>query len=287
MGTPESSIHRSALVDPAARLGAGVTVGPFSIVGPEVTLGDGAVVGAHAILEGPVVIGAGAAIGHGSVLGGLPQDLKFKPGTISGVRVGARTVIREYAIIHRATTPDGWTEIGEDCLIMGMAHVAHDCRVGNGVIIINYAGLTGHCEIGDRATIGGLSGLIPFARVGEFAYVGGCSKVNHDVPPYTIVAGHPATARGINVIGLRRGGMPPGDRRVLRDAYRLLYRSGLMPAAALERVRTELPATEPVKRLVEFVEGARKGVCPPTGGWRTPVDPTDDDERGAAREEED
>ncbi|HEY3064594.1 MAG TPA: acyl-ACP--UDP-N-acetylglucosamine O-acyltransferase [Methylomirabilota bacterium] len=279
----DTKIHPSALVDPAARLGSGVAIGPFSIVGPEVTLGDGVVVAAHAILEGPVVIGAGASIGPGSVLGGLPQDLKFKPGTVSGVRVGARTVLREYVTVHRASTPDAWTEIGEDCLIMGMAHVAHDCRVGNGVIIINYAGLTGHCEIGDRATVGGLTGLVPFARVGEYAYLGGGSKVNHDVPPYTMVDGSPATARAINVVGLRRGGMPPADRRVLRDAYRLLYRSGLTPPAALERVRKELPATEPVKRLVEFVEASRKGICPPAGGWRTPVD--DDDDGGEDEEE--
>jgi UDP-N-acetylglucosamine acyltransferase len=280
----ETRIHPSALVDPAARIGAGVAIGPFSIVGPEVTLGDGAVVGAHAVLEGPVVIGAGAAIGHGSVLGGLPQDLKFKAGTVSGVRVGARTVLREYVIVHRATTPDAWTEIGEDCLIMGMAHVAHDCRVGNGVVLINYAALTGHCEIGDRATVGGLTGLVPFTRVGEYAYVGGATKINHDVPPYTMVDGSPATARAINVIGLRRGGMPPADRRVLRDAFRLLYRSGLTPAAALDRVRTELPATEAAKRLVEFVEASRRGICPPVGGWRTPVD-TMDDGRGDDEEE--
>jgi UDP-N-acetylglucosamine acyltransferase len=144
---------------------------------------------------------------------------------------------------------------------MGMAHVAHDCRVGDGAIIINYAGLTGHCEIGERATIGGMTGLVPFTRVGAYAYIGGYSKVNADVPPYVLADGNPAAAHGINVIGLRRAGMSATDRRLLQDAYRLLYRSGLTPQRAVERIRHELPAAAPVGRLLEFIAGSRRGIC--------------------------
>ncbi|MBM4441770.1 MAG: acyl-ACP--UDP-N-acetylglucosamine O-acyltransferase [Candidatus Rokubacteria bacterium] len=259
-------IHPTAIVAPGAQLGANVRVGPYAIVGPDVVIGDGAEVAGHALLDGRVILGARVRVGHGAVVGGEPQDLKFKPGTPAGVRVGAGTVIREYVTIHRATHADAWTEIGEDCLLMAMCHVAHDCRVGHGVIIINYAGVTGHCEIGDRATVGGYAGIVPFTRIGTHAYIGGCAKINQDVPPFMLAEGNLATVRGVNVVGLRRAGITPAERRALRDAHRLLYRSGLAPAAALERMRTEIEATPQVKELIAFVETAKRGILGPPGG---------------------
>ena len=274
-------IHPTAVVAPEARLGANVRIGPYAIVGPEVTIGDDCEIAGHALLEGRVILGAGVRVGHGTVVGGEPQDLKFTRDTPSGVRVGARTVIREYVTIHRATHAEAWTEIGEGCLLMATCHVAHDCRLGDGVIVINYAGITGHCEIGDRATIGGLvgmvpftrvgtfayiggyAGLVPFTRVGTFAYVGGCAKVNQDVPPFMLADGNLATVRGVNVVGLRRGGVGPAERRALREAPRLLYRSGLAPAAGLERVRREVEPTRQVKELISFIETAKRGVLGP------------------------
>jgi len=253
-----TEIHPTAVVDKSAAIGTDVRIGAFCVVGPETSLGDGVELGHHVITEGRVVLEARVKIGHLSVLGGFPQDLKFKPGTPSGVRIGAGTVIREYVTVHRSTQPEGWTEIGGDGLLMAMSHVAHDCRLGNGVIVINYAGITGHCEIGDRATIGGHTGMVPFTRVGAYAYVGGFAKINADVPPYVIVDGNPATARGVNVIGLRRAGMAAGDRRALQDAYRILYRSGLAPGRAVARIREELPVTGPIGMLLEFIEGASR-----------------------------
>lgn len=267
------AIHRTALVDGAARLGAGARVGAWSVVGPEVELGDGAEVGNHVTLEGPVVVGPGARVGHGSVIGGAPQDLKYRPGTVSGVRIGARTVIREHVTVHRATTAGGWTEIGADCLIMATSHVAHDCRLADGVMVINYAGITGHCEIGERATIGGLSGLAPFTRVGAYAYVGGCAKVTADVPPFMLVDGNPATVRAVNVVGLRRAGVPAEDRRRLQDAYRILYRRGLPPVRALEQLRREPEPGPWVARLIDFVATASRGICPPARRRRSGFDP--------------
>jgi len=258
-------IHPTAIVAPGARLGADVRIGPYAIVGPDVTVDEGTEIGGHALLTGRVVLGARVRVGHGAVVGADPQDLKFKPDTPSGVRVGAGTVIREYVTIHRATRPDGWTEIGEDCLLMAMCHVAHDCRIGEAVIIINYAGITGHCEIGDRATVGGYAGIVPFTRVGTFAYIGGCAKINRDVPPFMIADGNLATVRGVNVVGLRRAGVGPAERRALREAHRLFYRSGLTPAAALERMRRELEPTPQIKELVAFLETARRGVLGPPG----------------------
>jgi UDP-N-acetylglucosamine acyltransferase len=260
MATPET-IHPSAVVDARARIGIGVRIGAFSVVGPEVTVDDGAELGHHVVLEGRVVVGPRARIGHGAILGGMPQDLKYKEGTPTGVRIGAGTVVREYVTIHRATQPEAWTEIGSDCLIMAMSHIAHDCRLGDGVIVINYAGITGHCQIGERATIGGLTGVVPFTRVGAYAYVGGCSKVVLDVPPYLLVDGAPATVRGVNVVGLRRAGIPATDRRALQDAYRVLYRSGMSPRPAAERLREDGAASAPVRHLVEFILSGRRGVC--------------------------
>jgi UDP-N-acetylglucosamine acyltransferase len=255
------AVHPTALVDPKATLGAGVRIGAFTVVGPEVKLGAGAEIGHHCVLEGRVEIGERVTVGHGSLLGGRPQDLKFRDDTPSGVRIGADTTIREYVTVHRATRAGGWTEIGRECLIMVMSHVAHDCRIGDGVIVINFAGITGHCEIGERATIGGYAGLVPFTRVGAYAYVGGWSRVNADVPPYVLAEGNPAAAHGINVIGLRRAGTSAADRRLLQDAYRLLYRSGLAPRRAVERIRQDLPAAAPVTALLDFIAGARRGIC--------------------------
>ena len=264
-------IHATAIVDAGARLGANVRIGPYAVVGPDVTIGDDVEIASHALLEGRVVLGARVRVGHGAVIGGEPQDLKFARDTPSGVRIGAGTVIREYVTIHRATKPEAWTEIGEDCLLMGACHVAHDCRLGDGVIVINYAGLTGHCEIGDRATVGGYAGIVPFTRVGTFAYIGGCAKVNQDVPPFMIADGNLATVRGVNVVGLRRAGVGPAERRALREVHRLLYRRGLAPAAALERMRRELEPTRQVKELIAFVESAKRGIL-------GPLDPDDDAE---------
>jgi UDP-N-acetylglucosamine acyltransferase len=275
------SIHPFALVDARASLAEGVTVGAFSVIGPEVTLGPGVTVGHHAVLEGRVVVGARAAIGHGAVVGAVPQDVKFKPGTPSGVRIGAGTAIREYVTIHRATTPEAWTEIGADCMLMATSHVAHDCRIGDGVILINYAGITGHCVVGDHATVGGYAALVPFSRVGRYAYIGGCSKIVADVPPFLLVDGSPAAARGVNVIGLRRAGMPAAQRRLLQDAYRLLYRSGLSPRAAVERIRGELPAGEPLDTLVGFITSTRRGIC---GAPRRGVDVPEDSDALATGE---
>ena len=253
-------IHPTAVVAPTVKLGTNVSIGPYALVGGEATVGDDVEIAGHAVVEGRVVLGPRVRIGHGAIVGAAPQDLKFDPTTPSGVRVGAGTVIREYVTIHRATARDGWTEIGDDCLLMAMCHVAHDCRLGDGVIAINYAGITGHCEIGDRATIGGLVGMVPFTRIGSFAYIGGCSKINRDVPPFMLADGNLATVRGVNVVGLRRAGVRPGERRVLREAHRLLYRTGLAPAAALERMRRELEPTSHVKELIAFVEASKRGI---------------------------
>ncbi len=261
-----SSLHPTAVIDRRARLDEGVRIGAYSVVGPEVELGTGVEVGHHVVLEGRVVVGARTRIGHGSIVGTPPQDLKYRPGTPSGVRIGADTIVREYVTIHRATTPDGWTEVGDSAFLMSMSHIAHDCKIGNHVIIVNYAGITGHVQVEDRATVSGLSGIHPFTRIGTYAYIGGCSKVLQDVPPFVIVDGVPATARAVNAIGLRRGGVGAEDRRQIQAAFRILYRAGLSPMTAIQRISAELPMTPFIARLVEFVQTSKRGICGAYGG---------------------
>ena len=256
-------IHPTAVIDPRAELALDVRVGPYSVIGPDVTIGAGAEIGAHVVLEGRVRVGARARVGHGAIIGGVPQDFKFREGTPVGVILGDDTVVREYVTIHRATHEGHDTTVGRHCLVMASSHVAHDCVLGDHVIVINYAGLTGHVTVGDRATIGGLTGIHPFGRIGTYAYIGGCSKVVQDVPPFVIADGVPAVARAVNVIGMRRGGIDPDSRRQVQAAFRLLYRSGQAPGAAIKRVRAELGGHPLVACLVEFVEASKRGIVPP------------------------
>jgi len=261
---PEAAteIHPTAVVHPKAELGAGVRIGPYAVVGEGVVVGDGTEIGPHAVLEGPrLLIGPRCRIFAGAVIGYPPQDLKFKPGTPSGVRIGADNVIREYATIHRSSVEDGWTVIGDGCFIMAGSHIAHDCRVGNQVVLTNYTGLTGFVEVGDRAVISGLVGIHHFVRIGTLAFVGGCSRIPQDVPPYFLVEGNPAVVRGVNVVGLRRAQVPAADRLALQRAYRILYRSGRATSAALEALRSELPPSPYITTLVEFIATSRRGIC--------------------------
>jgi UDP-N-acetylglucosamine acyltransferase len=254
-------IHPTAVVHPGAQLGPGVRLGPFAVVGEGVCLGEDVEVGPHAVLEGRLEVGARCQIFAGAAVGLPPQDLKWKPGTPSGVRIGEGTVVREYATIHRATTPEGWTVIGKDCYLMAQGHIAHDCQVGNSVIMTGYTALTGFVQVGDRAVISGLTGIHQFVRIGSLAMVSGCSRIGQDVPPYFIVEGNPAEVRGVNIIGLRRAGVAAEVRLNLQRAYKLLYRSGHGPGAALDRIRVEVDPSPEIEHLCEFIASSKRGIC--------------------------
>ena len=253
-------IHSTAVIDPQAELGPDVDVGPYAIIGPAVRIAGGAVVGAHAVLEGRVVVGARARIGHGAVIGGPPQDLKYREGTASGVVVGEDTSIRELSTVHRATREGSDTRIGRGCLLMTGSHVGHDCAVGDHVIMINGAMLAGHVTVEDRATVGALSAAAPYTRIGTFAYLGGVSAIGQDLPPFVIARNAPARAFGVNVIGMRRGGIASPDRRMIQRAFRILYRSGLPPRAAADRIKAELAGHPLVDHLIGFLAGTRVGI---------------------------
>jgi UDP-N-acetylglucosamine acyltransferase len=266
VGGPATDIHPTAVVHPGAEIGVGVRIGPYAVIGEGVRIGDGTQVGPHAVLEGRLELGPRCEIFTGAVIGSAPQDLKWKPGTPSGVRIGAENVIREYATIHRSSLEDGWTVIGDGCYIMAQSHIAHDCLVGNHVILTGFTGLTGFVQVGDRAVLSGLAGIHQFVRIGTLAFVGGCSRIPQDVPPYLLVEGNPAVVRGVNVVGLRRAGVPAQARLELTRAYKILYRSGHSRARALERMRAELAPSDYVDRLVEFIASSKRGICPGPGG---------------------
>lgn len=254
-------IHSTAVIHPRAELGARVRVGPYAVIGEGVRLGEGTQVGPHAVLEGRLEVGARCQIFAGAIIGFPPQDLKYKAGTPSGVRIGEDNVIREYATIHRSSLADGWTVIGNGCFIMASSHIAHDCQVGDDVILTGFSGLTGFVQVEDRAIISGLTGVHQFVRIGTLAYVGGCSRVSQDVPPYFLVEGNPAEVRGVNVVGLRRAGVSAPVRLELQRAFKILYRSGHAPARALEMIRAELTPSDHINHLVEFIAASKRGIC--------------------------
>ncbi|HSF29749.1 MAG TPA: acyl-ACP--UDP-N-acetylglucosamine O-acyltransferase [Candidatus Tectomicrobia bacterium] len=254
------NIHPTATVHPKAELDVGVNVGPYAVIGEHVRLGEGTIVGPHAVIEGWTAIGQHCDIGVGAVLGGPPQDLKYR-GQRSFLRIGDYTCIREYVTIHRSAEEDGVTSVGAHVFLMAYTHVAHDCRLGDHVIMVNYAGLSGYVEVEDRAFISGHNAVHQFVRIGYLAMVSGASRVVKDIPPFMIAEGNPTRIRGLNIVGMRRLGLALKVRRELRRAYGLLYRSGLNTSHALQSMRQEGLTSDEVQRLITFVEGAKRGIC--------------------------
>jgi UDP-N-acetylglucosamine acyltransferase len=250
------SVHPSAVVSPQARLGRNVELGPHVVVEDDTTLGDGTLVRAHAVIRRFTTLGAGNRVHEGAVLGGEPQDVSFTDQQTRLV-IGDRNVIREGVTIHRSTRADGATLVGSDCFLMAYVHVAHDDRIGDRAILANNVALAGHVEVGERAFLSGGVVVHQFCRVGRLAMVGGNAKVVQDCLPFVISDGHPARARGLNVVGLRRAGVTASQLRTLHEAYRLLLRSGLHLEPALERLAAL--ASPLVDELVAFVRSSRRG----------------------------
>ncbi len=254
-----SLIHPTAIVDPDAELGEGVEIGPWVIVGPRVTVGDRCRIGPRARLQQNVRLAADVRVGDGSVLGGDPQDLKFR-GEETWVDIGQGTIIREYTTINRATSATWRTSVGSRCFIMTYVHLAHDCHVGDEVVIANGTQCAGHVTIQDHAVLSGLNAIHQFVTIGSYAFVGGGSRVNQDIPPYVKAVGNPMELYGLNSIGLQRAGFPGATVAALKRAYRLFFNSDLNLSQALERARTELPPVPEVERFLAFVESSGRGV---------------------------
>ncbi len=253
-------IHPSAIVEPGAELGEEVEVGPYACIGPEVKIGPRTVVQSHAVIEGAVRIGSDNQIGHAAIIGGLPQDLNFKPGTRSGVEIGNRNVIREHSTIHRGTAPDSATKIGDDNFLMAGAHLGHNCALGNRIIIANNCLLGGYVVVEDAAFLGGGCVFHQFMRIGRLAIAQGLSAFSKDIPPFCLAAERNQVF-GLNVVGLRRAGFSAEERAEIRAAFRLLYESGLNVKQALARAQQQ-KWSESARNFFDFVASAQqRGIC--------------------------
>lgn len=253
-----SGIHQTALVDGRARIDSDVEIGPFAVVEGDVEIGSSCHIGAHAVLKNGLRLGRRVQVYEGAVLGGDPQDLKYQGGRSYAV-VEDDCIIREFSTIHKSTRPEGVTRVGRGSFLMGYGHVAHDCDIGEEVIVASYAALAGHIHIGRRAFVSGGSVIHQFSRIGELSMIGGGSKVNLDVPPFFTVDGVPARAVGLNLVGLKRAGVAEPDVRVLKRAYRLLYRSKLRAEEAVREI--EGLSNDYARMLAEFVRGSERGIC--------------------------
>jgi UDP-N-acetylglucosamine acyltransferase len=260
-----TAIHSTAIVEAGAEIDGSVEVGPFTVIGPHVKIGAGTRIGAHAVIEGHTTIGPNNRIGHSAMLGGEPQDMKYR-GEPTRLEIGERNTIREFTTIHVGTLQDGGlTSIGDDNWIMAYVHIAHDCKIGNHTVFSSNAQIAGHVLVGDWAILGGMSGVHQFVRIGAHSMLGGASALVQDLPPFIIAAGDKAEPHGINVEGLRRRGFEAEAIAALRSAYRVLYKNGLSLEEAKLQLRGELAnqsgaGDAPVGELLDFIDTAKRGI---------------------------
>jgi len=255
-----TTIHPTAVVSPSAQLGYDCFIGPYCIVGDEVVLGDNVRLESHVVIGGRTSVGAETHVFPFVSIGLASQDLKYK-GEPSETRIGARNKIREFVTVHRGTAGGGMlTKIGDDCLIMAQAHIAHDCLIGDAVIMANAATLAGHVVIEDRANIGAYSGIHQFCRVGKEAYIGGYSVVVKDALPFALTVGNHAKCYGLNITGMNRRGYPRAAIDALHHAFHLLLSAKLNTSQAVERIEKEIPDSAEVSYVLRFIEESNRGV---------------------------
>jgi UDP-N-acetylglucosamine acyltransferase len=259
----DAAISPGAFVAPGASIGPGCRIGPGCVIGPDCVLEAGVELVAHVVLDGRVRLGEGVRVSPFATIGLPPQDLKYR-GEPTGVVIGARTHVREHATIHRGSVGgDGWTRIGADCLIMCVAHIGHDCRVGNGVVLVNNVMLAGHVEIGDHAVLQGASGVQQFVRVGRMALVTGMAGVERNVLPFGRVKGYRAKLAGLNTVALRRRlGLSKEQVMVVARAVHELYRAG-RPEETADAIEAAHPGNAPIAEIAAFArDRGRHGLCP-------------------------
>lgn len=252
-------IHPTAIIHPGARLGENVSVGPYSIIGAAVVIGDGCRIASGVLIDGETTFGKDSRVFHGAVIGNVCQDLKYH-GERTFVRIGDGTTIREFVTVNSATGEGESTVVGSNVLLMAYVHIAHNCIIGDNVILANAVNLAGHVHVHDFASIGGVTPVHQFVEIGKHAFIGGGSRIPQDVPPFVKVAGNPARVAGLNVVGLTRRGFTAEQRSLLKKAYVLLFRSGLNVSQALDRIDAELPRTDEISMLVDFIRASKRGI---------------------------
>jgi len=259
-----SKIHPTAIVDPQAQLDSSVEVGAYSIVGPNVRIDAGTVIGPHVVIDGHTTIGKDNKFFQFCSIGAAPQDKKWQ-GEPTRLEVGDRNTVREFVSFNLGTVQDeGVTRLGNDNWISAYVHLAHDCQVGSNTIFSNNAQLAGHVHVGDWAILSGFVGVHQFCKIGAHAFIGMYTSLTQDVPPYVLVSGNPAGARGVNLEGLKRRGFTREQLDGIRSAYKLLYRNGLTleeSKAALQAEEERLPAAaNDIRLLRDFLSTASRGI---------------------------
>ncbi|HVK16562.1 MAG TPA: acyl-ACP--UDP-N-acetylglucosamine O-acyltransferase [Fimbriiglobus sp.] len=259
-------IHPTAIISAEARLADDVTIGPYSVIDGPVTLGPGCKVGPYVHLIGPLTMGRDNAIHAGCVIGDEPQHTAYK-GEVTSVEVGDGNSFREQVVIHRGmpvvdgTPGTGVTRIGSHNMFMSNSHLAHDCRVGDHTIFASGAVVGGHAEIHDQAFLSGNTAVHQFCRVGRLAFLGGTSAISQDLPPFWIVQGVINQVMGVNLVGMRRAGVPREEIQAVRAAFKLINRSGLTIPQALEQIEAASGQLTAVRQVVDFIQSSKRGVC--------------------------
>jgi len=253
-------IDARAVIAPSAQIAADVQIGPFTVIGPDVVIGAGTWIGPHAVINGPTVIGKDNKIFQFASLGDAPQDKKYR-GEPTRLEIGDRNVFREFVTVNRGTTHDqGVTKIGSDNLLMAYTHVAHDCRLGDQIVMSNCATLGGHVELGDWVIMGGLSAVHQHTKVGAHCFIANNAAVTRDVPPYVMAVGQPAEPHSVNAEGLKRRGFDAQQILNIKRAYRLLYRSKLKLADALEQLEKIAVEQPEIKPFVDFIRRSSRSI---------------------------
>lgn len=259
-----NKIHPSAVVEDGAIIGADVVIGPFCHVGANVTVGDGVSLLSHAVIAGHTTLGANSRVFPFASLGHEPQDLKYD-GEVTTLEIGKNCTIREGVTMNPGTAGDaGKTIVGDNCVFLANAHVAHDCVLGNNIIFSNAVMVAGHCKIGDNVIMGGGAGVHQFCRIGNNAFVGGMAGLENDVIPYGVALGNRAYLGGLNVIGMKRAGLKREDIHAARAAYKFMFSGDITVAQAIDEMSEKIAASPVVSKIVEFVKsGENRALCTP------------------------
>lgn len=253
------NIHPTAIIDQTAKIGEGTIIGPFTIIGKNTVIGKNNKIGPSCVIENTTMGDENELIGS-CFIGVKPQDLSFQEGMESRVQIGNKNKIRECVTIHRATNLEQPTTIGNSCLLMANAHVAHDCVLANNIILVNSCGVAGHVHIADHAIMSGLTGIHQFVRVGRFAMLSGLSGLTLDLPPFCYATGTRAKLAGLNLIGLRRAGFKPETVRAIKKAYMELFVSDRTMEESIALLRSK-PQVPEVTELIDFCASTKRGIA--------------------------
>jgi len=254
-----SKIHPTAIVSPKAELADDVTVGPFTIIEDDVVIGQGTTIASSAVLASGARLGENVSIFSGAVIGTVPQDLKFK-GEKTQAIIGDYSTIREYATVNRGTAESGRTSVGKHCLLMAYSHCGHDCHLGDNVIMGNAATLAGHVEIHDFAILSGVLPVHQFVKIGAHSIIGGGFRVPKDICPYALAAGYPLKISGVNRVGLQRRGFKPEVIKAIRQAFKLLFNSGLNTTQAVDVIKNDMAIIPEIQTILDFIAASNRGL---------------------------